>query len=122
MGKFKIKRNAKKAAKSKIATILNKNAIPSKKPENIRIFFFSLSSAVKIIRPDKIIGNSIKFSEFAIFPSTMGRAKRSPKIAVEKIAILFPSFSSQTLLLRPVRHVQTIDATEICVAADQSSL
>ena len=98
MGKLKIKRNTKKAAKSKIPTILNKNAIPSRKPESIKIFFFSLSFAVKIRKPDKIIGRSIKFSEFAIFPSTIGKAKRSPKIIVEKIAILFPSFSSKSFL------------------------
>src|SRR3990167_3496203 len=87
LGKFKIKRNEKKAAKSKIPTILNKNATPSRKPESIKIFFAIFSFAVKIRKPDKIIGRSIKFSEFAIFPSTIGKAKRSPKITVEKIAI-----------------------------------
>ena len=98
MGKLKIKRNAKKAAKSKTPTILNKNAIPSRKPESIKTFFFNFSFAVKIRRPDTIMGRSMKFSEFAIFPSTIGKAKRSPKIIVEKIAVLLPFFSSKSFL------------------------
>ncbi len=106
MGKFKIKRNTKKAAKSKIPTILNKNAIPRRKPESANILFFNFSFTEKIRKPARIIKKSIKFSAFAIFPSTRGSARRTQKIDVESIVILLPPpFSWKSFLERAKKAI-----------------
>ena len=82
--KFKIKQKQKtaKAARSKIATILNRKAIPSSKPGR-KNFFLSIRS-----NADAMIGKSIKFSALAILPSKNGRPNDMVKTKVVRYGML----------------------------------
>ncbi len=86
-------RKRKKAAVSKIAMILKRNASPRSAPQIKKrkdspkliflkiLIYFSLST---INKPATRIGRSMKFSEFAIFPSSKGIPKSTAKIEVAK--------------------------------------
>ena len=63
-------------AKSKIATILKRKAIPKISPE-IKSFFWPT-----IKKAEMMMGRSMKFSAFAIFPSKSGSPKRIAKTEV----------------------------------------
>src|SRR3989344_1109849 len=75
--KFAIKQKTKKADKSKIATILRRKANPKITPAIKNLFLFITS------KDEAIIGNNIKFSAFAIFPSNIGKPNKIVKIAVD---------------------------------------
>jgi len=76
----------KKAAKSKMATILKRKDKPKINPDRaIRInlwfkIFFSVAFNIKM--PATIFGKSIKFSALAILPSISGKPKRTAKTPV----------------------------------------
>src|SRR3989344_2485385 len=70
-------RNKEKAVNSKIATIFVMKETERRKPEikmYLNLFFF-INLSRKIA--ESIIGRCIKFSAFAIFPSTIGLPKRT---------------------------------------------
>ena len=81
-----------KAVKSKIATILKRNAIPKIRPDINKIFGFNFS--LKIKNPENIIRRSMKFSEFAMLPSINGIANINAKMPVLHIEIFASSLLS----------------------------
>src|SRR3989344_9598687 len=76
--KFIIKQKTRKADKSKIATILKRKANPKITPAIKNLFWLMTSN------DEVIIGNNIKFSAFAIFPSNIGKPNKIVKITVDK--------------------------------------
>ena len=73
---FAINKNNKNATKSNITTTFVIKAIDSKNPAKIigPLFFVETDETTKYA--ERIIGNNMKFSAFAIFPSMRGVPKR----------------------------------------------
>ena len=77
-----------------MATILKRKATPRKRPARNNLKFEIWNFKFETRSAATRIGKIIKFSAFAIFPSSIGKPKRTAKIKVVRYWMLFLSLKS----------------------------